>query len=265
MTTTLAPYEDDDLRRAHRRLAIGKVIGIVGVAVLLIGGGMLGTGLFKLFRGLSQTRDRLTVEVPVPGTSETYLETGTYDVVAIGNGLTEQVRSGGDGQTSTRRRSFVQPNVSITTNEGRSVPFINSAANFTFSNTHYDLVSLQRFRVTQAGTYRIEVNGEPGPVQTIGIGPVDHTGGGMLALVGGAVLGLGVLVTIGGVVLYGTGRSRRNRHQARFGGIPGWAPPPAGAPGYETPNPYGQQPATTWTPPPPPPPAPPAPPRGPIS
>ncbi|MEO6988292.1 MAG: hypothetical protein ABI239_06555, partial [Aquihabitans sp.] len=68
MTATIAPAQDLEARRIRRLLKIGKRVGIVGLVVLLIGGAMLGAGLFRVFKDLSQTREHLTTEIAVPGT-----------------------------------------------------------------------------------------------------------------------------------------------------------------------------------------------------
>ncbi len=260
MTATIAPFEDPETRRTRRLLATGKRVGIVGLVVLLIGGAMLGIGLYRLFNGLSQTRERLTAEVAVPGTSQVDLEPGTYDVVAIGDGLIQRVGSTGQEQR-TERTEFPVPTIIITDSTGTSITRSASSSSFNYSNNDYDLVSMGSFHVSAADTYRIDVIGEPGQVTSIGVGPADDSGGSALALGGGALLALGGLVTIGGIITYVIGRTRRTRRERGLGSIPGWTPAMGAAPygsapyrsGYANgpPNPAS---SGSFLPPPPPPP-----------
>lgn len=250
MTATIAPYEDLDARRTRRLLTIGKRVSIVGLALALIGGAMLATGVFQAINDISHKRDDLIVEVPVAASAEVALEPGSYNVVAIGTGLLEHTRTR-DGDRETRRTDVPVPTITITDSAGTPVTSTGSNTSFHFSNDSYDLVSMGSFRVDTADTYRMEVDGEPGAIQSIGI-DAGGTHGAALALGGGALLALGLMVTIGGIATYVNGYFRRRRQDQARNPMLGWAPPPGFTPSG---GPYRGPHGGSALPPPPPPPS----------
>lgn len=228
-------------------MIVGAVAAVVGLLLTVGGALLLGTGLFDTFDALLNRRERLAIEVEVPGRGEVHLEPGSYDVVVIGDDLTRRDGRGSDPDR-VRRGTFREPTVTVRPAGGDALVLQEPKFDLTFSSSSYDMVSIKSFRVTTAGTYVVEVNGEPGPVESVGIGDAsDLNAKALAAAFGGLVVfGLGLLalvpgigMLIGGVIWWVV---VRNRDAAS----PPWPPGP--------PGPFPPPGSSTMPPPPPPPP-----------
>ena len=247
MTTPVDP--DDEAadrrtgteRRTRALLTHGKRMGIIGVVLLVVGVAILTSGVFPSSADLTDARDRLDIEVDVPGQVELDLETGSYAVVAIGTGLTADVgaeRDEGKDDSRVERVPFVEPTVVITAPGGSRVAMQPPRSPFTVSTPDFDLVSLRSFQVETVGTYRIEVLGESSRVSSVGIGPSDLTDGGTSVgtIVGGVLFGIGLVLSLVGLRLFVIGLRRRRQDAAALAAMdagdttPDWIPPAESGP-----------------------------------
>ena len=196
-------------------------MGTSGVVLLVAGVAILTSGLSTPSPDLTRARDRLDIEVDVPGRVELDLEAGNYDVVVIGTGLTAEVRDEGDDDSRLERVPFVEPTVAITAPLGSRVAMQPPRSTLTISTPDHDLLSLRSFRVETAGTYRIDVLDESSRVSSVGIGSSDRMDGGTSVgiIVGGTLFGVGLVLSLVGLRLFVLGLRRRRRDAAALAAI----------------------------------------------
>lgn len=183
---------------------------------------------------MAHTREKLDVELGVPGTDQVDLEAGTYDVVAIGDGLIRSFDRDHASGSLVTTTNFREPTVTITSADGTPVTLRPPRVNARVAINNSDLVSTNSFEVTNAGTYAVEVTGEPGAVTSVGVGQNSELDDAALAVAvsGGVMFGIGLLVTvigifllIGGAVWRVVARSDQPVQPPEAPPFPGWEPP----------------------------------------
>jgi hypothetical protein len=175
--------------------------------------------------------------VAVPGTTEVELGTGGYSVYHEY-----------DGASNTGTRFVGVPAVTITSPTGQDVTLRPYRGNVTYSGSGHEGEGILTFDADQAGTYVVEVTGEPGSEVAIGRG----IGRGLVGTIVGAFAAAGIGIVAGGVIAIVVGVRRSQNRRSRMGpfgpaGPPGagWGPqypgPPPGqyAPPGQYPGPYG--------------------------
>ena len=243
MISTYAPRAWQPSKGPKSLLIIGGIVISIGVISVVLGIVVLGHGVATSTKDESTFRDHFTAEIPTPGRKTVRLEAQGYDLVAIGNDLTDPGRPKPNGGTyPITRADFPHPTVTVTSQSGARVPVEGRRHVLIYSGDAYDLVSLNWIEIETPGTYVIETAGD-GPVTSVGVGDANTwdedsvrtaVGGGVLSILGFATIVPGVLLLIGGFVWRGVDRNRGRR-------TPGAWPP------------TGARPGTTLPPPPPPP------------
>ncbi|MGW0038175.1 hypothetical protein [Gordonia sp. NPDC003376] len=195
---------------------VGKVLTGLGAALMLIS---VVVGVILAVSGFGKVADQTSQAFAINGSVTRHLDAGA------------QLTLYAPGTTAG---PYPDPlPACAVTGPGVERDSTTQSSSFTFDNT--TVRSFAQYRITAAGEYVIDCGngyavGAP-PLSLSGV--FSGVGGVLLAVFGG---GLGLLVTIVGVILWVVGRNRRNRER-----IPPTAPPGNPPPGYP---PSGQPP--TW-------------------
>jgi hypothetical protein len=197
-------------------IVLGALGMFVGLVLTVLGGVFIGTELVDTVKdGLDPERD-LDLVVQVPGSGEVELESGTYDVVLLGNGLTVEVQGGPPSPGDSighhlERTAFAVPPLTVTSG-GTDLELGEPGMPRLYKGPGGDLVSVYAFEATDDASYTLTVEGDAGAqVEQAGIVEsselnlsnehVRRSLGGTLLLLVGIPLGtLGFLLLIGGVI-----------------------------------------------------------------
>ncbi len=209
----------------HRHMAgVGKVLTWLGAALMLI---CVVVGVILAVNGFGKVADQTSQAFAINGSVTRHLDADT-ELTLYAPG------------TVSGPYSDPLPTCAVTGPGVERVSTMQSGS-FTFDNT--TVRSFAQYRITAAGDYVIDCGdgyavGAP-PLSLSGV--FSGVGGVLLAVFGG---GLGLLVTIVGIILWVVGRNRRNRDQTPPAAPPGYPPgyPPTGYPPTGQP-PTGQPPA----------------------
>lgn len=232
-------------------MILGVVVLVLGVIAIPVGFAMIGDSASEISGRAERIRQELLVEVDVPGTGEAQLEPGRYFAYAIDP---VQVRdhestatSLGDepgvtvlnDQTNTTEPLVAEPTVTVTGPDGTPVPLELPAESDLIDSLAGDLLVIDKFRITEAGTYTVAASGTG--ADRVGVGrATDYgaavgraVGGGLLSLLGFGLATLGGILALAGLIWFlVSGASSGPPPPTNWGPPPGpWGPQPPVPPG----------------------------------
>lgn len=202
-----------------RKRRPGRWLAVVGLALWVIAGTMIGFGIARFDAGeftdlVEDPASALNERIPSPGKQTVNLDSGKYWVFAMGDRLRP---AGSDVASDTAARNFTPPQLTVRGPDG-PVAVNDPNANVSIGGTNSDMVLLYEFRAERDGRYALTSDGGSARVTELGVGDTDELwdsakqilGPVALIVVGGLIGVLGGILLLVAAILWITSRSGKD-------------------------------------------------------